>query len=598
MARLNKFGTVKSELDVRSKPVGDFSFAFVDIDISAKQLEKLKMALNGTLFMGRKLTVSVAAPDLQHRWKKDSARPDISQKLLKKHDSIAQNRALRIRESQASVPCNSITGAAVASTALLAPNNSSSGFRKSAHTFNDASGNTKNKPPQHDLVGKKSYGAQLKPRGTFAQQYSRTSGRGEVVRGRHRTTQRPAAYFARKQQTMRTLINGELKLIKCYKEKLWGVEKKANGELTYRFSNGSWLSGDDHVVERVDIGGKHLCGITGADATIYGAEARDDGASEAGDGDDFLKDQNTNVSVLRDLFALHDFDKPVELEEPEQDDMGGFDFEAHGGIDSDDDSDSSNKPKRSETVEQFLQSHERPAETAPFDEDDEGNQMDVDDVARNLTTEAIKDTYDRELGETDDGDDEVISETKDEQSDGENDETIGKKKETENKDQETLRTLFDPSGQGVQKLMFAGEPGFKLALDESDDDIDTDKKAMDEEQQRQLMEQIEKKQQEERERDMKEATQQKKAQFGLFWAHTDSPFLQTQTQLSKIGRMGEAIVLPGEEEDSGVRDDGHGEEDGYERWFWLKRGEISRLCKMKKRDVLKLQRKKKVKPVV
>ncbi|KAM9917480.1 hypothetical protein OXX59_009312, partial [Metschnikowia pulcherrima] len=112
----------------------------------------------------------------------------------------------------------------------------------------------------------------------FAQQYSRTSGHGDVVKGRIRKTPRPTAYFVRKQQTMRVLINGELKQIKSYKTKLWGVEQKSARDLTYRFVDGQWRSGDDHVVERIVETPKHVfnttaapsCGISGAEAEEYG----------------------------------------------------------------------------------------------------------------------------------------------------------------------------------------------------------------------------------------------------------------------------------------------------------------------------------------
>ena len=44
-----------------------------------------------------------------------------------------------------------------------------------------------------------------------------------VIRGTLRKS--PRLGLALKQQTLRILINGELKTFKCYKTKLWGIEK-------------------------------------------------------------------------------------------------------------------------------------------------------------------------------------------------------------------------------------------------------------------------------------------------------------------------------------------------------------------------------------
>ena len=58
--------------------------------------------------------------------------------------------------------------------------------------------------------------------------YSITSGQGEIIKGRHRVTKRPHIDFAKGHQTLRILINGELKQIQGYKTKLWGMEKAQN----------------------------------------------------------------------------------------------------------------------------------------------------------------------------------------------------------------------------------------------------------------------------------------------------------------------------------------------------------------------------------
>lgn len=85
--------------------------------------------------------------------------------------------------------------------------------------------------------------------------------------------------------------------------------------------------------------------------------------------------------------------------------------------------------------------------------------------------------------------------------------------------------------------------------------------------------------------------QQRQNQYGLFWPHFESPFLSTQSQLAKIGNLAESgFNLPLL---SNVADgDGKEGETGYEKWFWSMRGEFTRECKRRKRDLMRIMRKK------
>lgn len=95
-------------------------------------------------------------------------------------------------------------------------------YSVSEHTFKNISGNTKNQPPAKRLDGNKSYGALTNPK-KLHNQFKLRSGKGMVIRGTLRKS--PRLGLALKQQTLRILINGELKTFKCYKTKLWGIEK-------------------------------------------------------------------------------------------------------------------------------------------------------------------------------------------------------------------------------------------------------------------------------------------------------------------------------------------------------------------------------------
>lgn len=618
--RLNRFGTLTKPLEFHTKPVGDYYFAFADIEISDKDFEKLRAALNGVVFMGRKLTVALSKPLFQEATAKDRRRPDVPKRVLRKHEGIAEVREQRIRESQATTPQNTITGAPLVKTAIAA-NKNSMGYMKSAHTYKDMSGNTKNKSPSHSLIGAKSYGATLIPRGPFSQQYSRKSGFGEIVKGRLRKSPRPTAYFVRKQQTLRILINGELKQFKSYKTKLWGLENATAMDLTYRYHNGAWRSGADHIVERVISKNASASNDAVQPSHIEekASEDKQDTNTESLSEDEtiYKQEQSKNASVLAKLFNSYDFDKPVEVgadvsdeEEVTYDSKGRksakrYDYEAQGVVAfASDDSDDEDIGAAESNIQSFMASHERPKEQECFSEDDEGNELDVDGWAQNLSTEATKNKYDEEHGievETEKAvSPEVIEPEEKSATPEEAEEVNGKESDEEDlmptfgggepsSITETLRSLFNQTAKAEESSSFK--------FDLSDDDIDEQEQLAAEEERQKLLEQIKRRQQEQQTATGEVVGSVRK--YGLFWSHFESPFLQTQTQLSKIGYVGEAIKLPGEDDDTTTKDAAKdGEEDDYEKWFWSVRGEIGRECKRRKRDVMRIMKKRTTKAVI
>lgn len=613
--RLARFGALASPLQLHTKPVNDFHFAYVDMDLSDKELDKLKSSFNGTVYMGRKLTVSLARPLYHAAWEADAGRLGRGPADVAKHAGIAAERAQRIAEAHALAPCNSLTGAPLVKTAPIGANNASLGYSISAHTPNDASGHTKNSKPTKALVGFKSYGSTLTGRGSSRQEYSRTSGFGAVVPGRMRKTARPAAHFARKEQTMRILINGELKQIKCHKTKLWGVEKKTARDLTYSYGDGEWRLGDNHVVERVARANLAL-------AAVVSQLPPADGDSEAAE-------QSKNAAVLAKLFQTHNFDGHVDLDEEEDDDavtldskgrrnVARFDFEAEGRM-AVDESDAEAEEPMLEVVELYKSTHERPQEEVYYSESDEGNDMDMDQLQETLTTEAIKQTYDQDheasktgsekeerLGlensrseeeenfrseeeeNTRSGEGEQQENNEDSDSDAHSDSsedlmpTFAPLKETKpavekSATTEKLRSVFNQ-----ELLLSAGL--FALAEDDINEELEEQEKdrAL-------LLEQIKQKQQKEQEYIAPRIIQQKK--HGLFWSHFESPFLQTQTQLSRIGYVDEAVRLPGED-DLEAAPKGEDEKNAYETWFWSMRGEASREGRRRKKELQRRMQKK------
>ncbi|EGW30492.1 uncharacterized protein SPAPADRAFT_52572 [Spathaspora passalidarum NRRL Y-27907] len=497
--RLEKFGKVVTPLSFHTKPTADHYFAYVTLDITSANFDKLKGQLNGVTFMGRKLSVSIAKPSYLDQVSK----PDHTKQERITRDKISQIRQARITDGHTQY--KQTTSGEICTAPLV-----TGSWSVSPHTFENKSANTKNKPPSHNLVGSKSYGAWTNARSSFDKAYSNISGRGEVIKARHRTTPRKDI----RHQTLRLLINDELKLIKCYKTKLWGFDKKPLKELSFRYESGQWINGDGELIERVDK---------------FSEEAPVDDVEE--------HDRN------KSLLASIDFSKPAEIE-------------GEDGVSEEEEEEEIyvNRQVMDGPVEGELAA---PVEEVYYDEDDEGNDVDFDainqvSVPRGETEEKYEPVAEEEAeaeAEEDRPQEPAVAETPD----------------TNNLD--TLRSLFNAPSQST----------FKLEL--SDDDIEETTALPNETTQQQILEQIQAKQ---------ETYAVKATKFGLFWPHLDSPFLSTQSQLNKIGSVHDKIVLPGEDEDMS-----EGEETKYEKWFWNNRGEISRMCKRRRRDVLRIMSKRK-----
>ena len=563
-SRIAKFGSIIDNLDLHTKPTHDHYFAFITVEFPDKGFQKLKASLAGAVFMGRKLSVDIAKPDYHQRWLKDSQRPDEKHDARQRQFQIHLARQERIKESQTLYHINRFDNSIVQKP----PRTS---YMLSHHTFNNISGNTKHQPPTQTLHGDGSYGALTKGKPIVGLLTSRTSGGGEFCKGRMRTT--PRSKLAQKLQTMRILINGKPTQIKAFKTKLWGYEKnKTVNDLTWNYSDGKWISGDNHVLERVQ--------------SVHHK-------NEQAEGTDLKEEIEKNTSVLASFLSGYDFEKPVELlEDNEEETVSGiskqdiivdtkgrkkvthFDYEIEGNGVNDDEEAVPISSEARRQLELFKESAGGPVKEQYFDEDDESD----------FDIEALKKT------EEQDGDVEVVPEAQSTENIQAGAETVVTKKspepttkqpqaevESDEPSQpqsqaqpttEALRTLLNPQNESS---------GFKLALSEEDEDVDSDH-IIDSSEQAQLLEQIKQKQQQLRESG--HGVQSKVR--GLFWPHFDSPFLQSQSQLSKIGALAETVTLLGENEPDIEGRDG---ESPFEKWFWSKRGEIGRECKRRKRDV-------------
>ncbi|CCG24435.1 Nop8 protein [Candida orthopsilosis Co 90-125] len=592
--RISKFDLkMVSSLEFHTKPIETKYFAYTTVLASPSNFNKFKTSLNGVQFMGLKLSIDLAKPSYQERFhnlsKNKSKQLEQDEIKLGK---IAKSRFNRLAELHTNYPTNPIT-----STIVTAPKPTT--YSVSQHTFNNTSANTKNPPPSHRLDGSKSYGATLD---NLNFKY-RDGSAHSLIKGVHRSKARKDL----RSQTLRILVNGELKTFKFYKTKLWGIEKnKTARDLTWRYdAKMGWKSGDDHLIEGVS---RKPCGINGEQALKYGDETASHVEGSARDGDELTdevdgdNEAQKNKAILALLLNNYDFDKPVDLEEEKNVDMDEveidskgrktvkhYDYEIEGKAgDDNDEEESGNKIDRNKAIS-ALNSEKlvKPVKEVYYDEDDEGNELDFDTWKPTFVAE-------KEVGEVDTSKDhaqeqERINEGGDQNQD-EDEEFIPSFGAPASNTTETLRSLFNPTTSNNQPQ--SQQSTFKLALSDDDNDIDESKTVQDQQKQQQeqeqLLTQIRQRKQEESSHNLQ---QQRQNQYGLFWPHFESPFLSTQSQLAKIGNLAESgFNLPSL---SSVADgDGKEGETDYEKWFWSVRGEFTRECKRRKRDLMRIMRKK------
>lgn len=525
--RLTKFGIIRKPLEIYSKPTVDNHFGFITLNTTQSQYEKLRTTFHNVMYMGSKLSVSKAKDDFKEAWIKDIARI----RPFKNKDKIHNERKQRIREAESSLHVNPITNDI---TSL----HFSTGYNKSPHTFNNISGNIKNSAPTQTLIGSKSYGSWTNADKFYNMNYAKISGGSDIIRARRRKQVRNKTNL--KNQTLRILVNGQLKEFKAYKTKLWGVEKnKTVEDLTWRYDNGVWKSGDDHIIEKLE--NTQSCSF---DSNLVKNYGNDSYHSER----DNIQPENdsTALGVLSNMLNNYDFEKPAVIDDDSEDevfiDAKGrktvvrYDYEANTNRDLgrehlEINRDIINKYKEGDIKEEVYYSESDEDET----------------TLQQLENQEPKQEAKQEL----------------EKQELQNQKP---KQDLENQDSksntETLRNLFNPSqpasfSLGLDSISEPVEPE-KIELNRVDigpspNDIPTNNNNR-----------------------------------GLFWIHQDSPFLQTQTQLSKLGFLHKTMKLPGDDEIVNPDDD----ETPYEQWFWKMRGDITRECKRRKRDVVRTLNKK------
>lgn len=290
--------------------------------------------------------------------------------------------------------------------------------------------------------------------------------RQQVIPGRMRQTPRKKAQL--RNITFRINRDGELKVYKCYKNKLWGYErKKGPRDLVFKFTDRRyWRDGNDHIVDKLDF--SRAASVW---RTHTAAVDQNSASGEEDEEKDIEQDKVHDVlaNVLEDL----DFDKPMALEEEDDEDASSdYEYNALFNDKSSIKATASTKEKGSvkekANVQQIGESvHEQP--------------------------EDIEEEFIPTFGA----------------------EAPGSKATTGNKNTtEELRSLFDVDQP---------EPGFKL-INESDDDIDEAKNIPEDD--------IPQKDSFSEPYASTEVS--KHGSKGLFFPHFSSPFLHSQSQIAKL----------------------------------------------------------------
>lgn len=376
----------------------------------------------------------------------------------------------------------------------------------------------------------------------------------EVVPGRMRES--PRSRQGLRNITFRLNVGGALKVYKCYKTKLWGYERdKDTRDLVHKFSNHRfWKDGSDHVVERLDYsrsrGALRWANMDEEWRPYLELRNRRRPATAAGVAGEALDSSGSTLatSTVDDLVDADESDIEQEKERTNNilaQMMDSFDFAKPMALD---DEDAGKLPDAEQNRSSAKDNRNYKSETAPENAD---YYQDEETVAEEAAQA--------------DGDDseEFIPTFGANTSNNGNEQDTRKVIEGTISNTDTLRTLFNPEVTGEASGIEAAGATFKL-INDGDQDIDQSKNPELAVEDVQVQEEV------------PVAETHTKQRRNLFFPHFESPFLQGQTQLSKI-QAGQQVDL-------------------LQTWsddFWANRGLWMKEMKQKKRDALRKLRKRK-----
>ncbi|KAH3898662.1 Nop8p SCDLUD_004984 [Saccharomycodes ludwigii] len=375
--------------------------------------------------------------------------------------------------------------------------------------------------------------------------------RREIIPGRMR--EKPRSTQELKNVTFRVFNKrGQLKVYKCYKDKLWGYDKKKTvRDLVFSFQNKYWKDGNNHIVEKLDYskskvffknGDSLAISLDEKSTTSRGGlgEKKVHGLEEEGHeydnyGNDFGKEHNKNNSILNSVLGNFNFETPLDIKQADEE-YGSSDYEFQHQFNSDDD-DEDDEEK----------------------EEEEEEQMEIKKPKKNDKTFIQQNSSEKQgyNGDTQEAKDDILDVEKS-QSDIDEEEFIPKfpaQPQGNINSTETLRGIFEANTNEV--------PSFQL-IEENNDDIDHEKDLKEENNTTETNVLVDNFQ-----------TANKAQDFGLFFPHFDSYFLAGQTQIAKIG------IKPINEDFT-----------NWDETFWKNRGVWTKEMKERKRDAIRKWKKK------
>lgn len=489
--RFGKIGKIVKKFEIHQKPVSNYKFGYVTMELSDSQFKQLKKLWNDVRFKGSKLSIGIAKEDYMKRWEKDFRRQDCNISSRKRRAKVAESRKNRIAQRNEN-------------------------------------------PFELSLVSN----------------------------GRLRTTPRKTDL---KNLTIRVSINGKLKIIKCKKTKLWGINKnKSIRDLTSRFIAGEWRDGNDHVIDRLN--GKVVIFNDGKISVQNDRKIAVDDLQE-----ELEEEQHKNNKLLEDMLNKYNFDKPAEFEEDIKDeDSSDFDYELEHRMaesnyanEGDDNADDEKldltynvpmkeclKPSQESLVQEYISyGGQYRKELNEKDEED-------DDEFFNNLKPSLKEESDIEEGQIEEDKDEKFIPSFGGQPSAD---ALQPKDDSDDNDGEFIPTFGASSNEStikenntntterLRELLSAGAS--------STDKLESEVAAADKV-------------------DILPPTLKKKQNVGLFFSHFDSPFLVAQAQINKLRELNV------------------NEELNYDEWFWSNRGELNREFRRLRRDVLRRNKKK------
>lgn len=520
--RFSKIGQIVEPIEIHEKPVLEYNFAYVTMELNDSQFKELKKLWNDVRYKGSKLTIGIAKENYLQRWEKDSRRQDPKILSRERRSKVTESRLARIAQ-------------------------------RDENPFKLAL----------------------------------------VTKGRFRATSRTTDL---KNLTLRISINGRLKVIKCKKTKLWGMDKnKAIRDLTSRFVAGEWRDGNDHVIDRlarkivIFDDGKILV----KDTTVPTADDIKEELEE---------EQHKTNKILEDMLNKYNFEKPVELEDDNKNDNNSdFDYELENRVAennfNDDEHENSNseeltltynvpekkclKPSPESVIQDYKSYGSQISKEEQVEEDDDeeffNNLKPISDYVEQLegdgedpvdehkkhpsesitktqsmpSTAQIKESNDDEVNAENIGeiDNEFIPTFGSAKTDGEIDDefipTFGS-----SKSDDATKTPATNTTEKLRALLSAGSSTSATEKTEEDSNIDDSRVEV-------VLPNL-----------------KKTKNVGLFFSHFDSPFLVAQSQINKLRELKV------------------NEELKYDEWFWSNRGELNREFRRLRRDVLRRNKKK------